>query len=75
MEPTSTPREADRPAFSALARYDQAVANFAPTGAFWLEIASALRTEAATYLQYSDQRRKRLDRAVDCEARAGRSVS
>lgn len=66
MENTTTPG-----ALTALARYEQAVRNFAPTGAFWAGIASALRVEAETFT--GGLRQKRLDRADDCDARARRA--
>jgi hypothetical protein len=56
----------------ALALYDQAVAQFAPTGAHWLTYAALLRAEAARFT--GDQARRRIDRAVDCEARARRGA-
>jgi len=65
MENITTPRAS---ALTALARYDQAVAQFAPTGAFWAQIGAALRTEAEQHTGH--MRRKRLDRATDCDHRA-----
>lgn len=53
---------------SALARYDQAEAHFSPTGAHWAWIGVQLRAEAETLT--GDMRRKRLDRATDCDHRA-----
>lgn len=59
----------DKPTLmSALARYQQAIDQFAPSGAFWSEIGAHLRAEAETFT--GDQRRKRLDRATDCDHRA-----
>lgn len=66
MENITTPGAAS--ALTALARYDQAVAQFAPTGAFWMAIADHLRAEAEQYT--GGQRTKRIDRALDCESRA-----
>jgi hypothetical protein len=62
-----TPDDAPVP-LTALARYDQAVAQFAPTSSCWMEIADHLRREAEQHT--GGQRTKRIDRALDCESRA-----
>ena len=55
---------------SALARYESLLTVDHGTVDSWTALAGALRAEAAALPAFSDWRRKRIDRAEDCEARA-----
>lgn len=59
---------------AALRAYEQLLTVEHGTAAKWSTLAGSLRAEADRWPEFSDQRRKRLDRAVDCEVRTALAV-